>query len=395
MLLNKIILLAFALFFKPFNKNKNLWVYIGTQNNSVLPLLKYAKKTDHRKHIYITPFKTHIAELRKQGILAFKPSSLLGYYYTTRAKIIVTGTNSNLGGLGAKYLTNGKLIINVFHGIPIKKIVIERYNHKDKKHPKSLARYRIAHVNRKQKRLKRKFDRQIFLCATSELTQQLFAPCFGVDKEKLPIVGEPRNDILYSNTTNRDYLVKHISHSIQNFTTIFAYTPTWRDGEIWDTGIDFEKMNSFLLKYNCALIIRPHHFDKTFSDLDGTHSNIFISNSYSQEYNDAYNELVGVDVLISDYSSLIFEFLITNRPVLVYTPDYQHYKEMRGFLIKFDTHIPSNRLNNHQDLIQAMLNVINGDYDKNRYNKIRNMFHKYQDANSSKRVYDEINSRLQ
>jgi CDP-glycerol glycerophosphotransferase (TagB/SpsB family) len=291
--------------------------------------------------------------------------------------------------LSGKYLTNGRLIINIFHGIPIKQVALVNLNQKIKK-----SYLHTVHYNRKIKRLKRKFSNQIFLCATSELTQQLFSRVIGVDKEKLPIVGEARNDILYSNKTNRDYLVKHISRSMQDFTTIFAYTPTWRDKQTWDTGIDFEKMNSFLLQHNCALIIKPHHMDETFSYLDKTYSNIFISNARYQEHHDIYNELVGVDVLISDYSSLIYEFLITNRPILIYTPDYQHYKKMRGFLIEFDTHIPSKRLNNHQDLVQAMLNVINGDYNKDNYNKIRNMFHKHIDSNSSKRVYDEINSRL-
>ena len=265
---NKIILWVFWLIFSPFKKNKNLWIYAEEDNNTALPLLKYAQKTDHRKHIYITSFKTQIVKLRKEGILAFKPSSLLGRYYITRAKVAITSAGNRLGRV-----SNGRLIINIFHGIPIKKIAIENWNHKIKNTQKSYVR--IAYLNRKRKRLKRKLNNQICLCATSELTQQLFSRCFGVDKEKLPIVGEPRNDRLYSNKTNRDYLVKHISHSIQNFTTIFAYTPTWRDKEIWDTGIDFGKMNRFLLQYNCALVIRPHHFDKTFLDLE-THTQIFL-----------------------------------------------------------------------------------------------------------------------
>ncbi len=207
-------------------------------------------------------------------------------------------------------------------------------------------------------------------------------------------MGEPRNDILCTKHTNRNYIIKHIDASLKEFTTIFAYTPTWRDRQIWDTGIDFEKMNSFLLQYNCALIIRYHNLDNTFSDLSDNHSNIFISNSCIQEWSDAYNELVGIDVLISDYSSLIYEFLITNRPVLIYTPDYQSYKKMRGFLVKFNTHIPSKRLNNYQDLVNAMLDVINGIYDRENYNKIKNLYHKYTDNNSSKRVYEQISSNL-
>lgn len=387
---NKITLLVFWLISKFLPRDKNLWVYAEGDNNSALPLLKYAKTQDNRQHIYITPFKTQIAKLKKQGILAFKQSSLLGCYYITRAKVVIIA-NDSLADVN-KYLTSGTLIINVFHGIPIKNTTIEQYNHKMKN---TQTLFRTLSYHRKNQRCKRRLNNQILLCSTSELTQQLFSRCFGVDKDRLPIVGESRNDVLFSDKTNREHIIQNISPKMRDFTTIFAYTPTWRDEQSWDMDIDFAKMNSFLLQHNCALIVRPHHFDKTFENLDNTLSNIFISDSYHQEYNDVYDELVGVDVLISDYSSLIYEFLITNRPVLIYTPDYHNFRQMRGFLVDFDSHIPSKRLNNHQELMHAMLDVINGNYNKDKYNKIQNMFHQHIDGNSAKRVYKKINSILE
>lgn len=378
-------MLPFFAILSLFPRDKNLWAYGEGPTNSVLPLLKYAREQDTKKHVYITPFDSQVSRLRNEGIPVFKQHSFFGCYYIARAKVHVISRRT-IEDLN-KRLSRGALVVNLFHGILRPFVTVAFGSNLGKPQWK---------INKNKAKMKRLYGRYLLLCSSSELTQQLQSQNFLRDDiSTMPIVGMPRLDRLFSKKTDRSYIINNISKSLKKIDTIFAYMPTVRNYNNWDGGINFKKMNEFLLNNNSALIIRPHRLSKDFIFLDNSHySNIFVSTSYFKEWSDAIDELVGVDILISDHSSLGHEFLITGRPVLPYFPDWNKFIEVSKIYPKFESELPSNKIDNFDDLLDSMNCVIHKNYSYNKYRKIRRKYHFFQDGNSSKRVYESINKHL-
>jgi len=256
-------------------------------------------------------------------------------------------------------------------------------------------------IDRNKAKEKKIFNRYLFLSSTSKIVQQRQALFFSTSVDKLPIVGRPILDQLFSKKTNRKYIINNIDSSLKEFDKIFAYMPGLRSWRLpgknneppWDSEINFSRMNDFLTKNNSALIVRQHRLDEISLDLGETYSNIFLSSSYSQEATSAFDELAGVDVLISDCSSLTYEFLVTGRPILIYFPDYKENKDIVN-LEDFNSKMPSHLNKDFNELLVSMDDVIKCNYSYDKYNKILNQYHFYKDGNSSKRVYKYIEKYL-
>ena len=366
-----------------FPRNRDIWVYAEGPTNSVLPLLKHAKKRDSAKHIYITPFNSQVDSLRREGILAFHQYSILGCYYISRAKIHVI-SRRKIEDLN-KYLSQGALVVNLFHGMlrPFLNAVHVRESNQGKPQWK---------INKNRAKMKRLYDRYLLLCSSSTLTQKLQSQQFyRSELSTLPIVGIPRLDRLCKKQTNREYLIRHIDASLTAFDLIFAYTPTVRTGgSEWDNSIDFKKMNEFLLRYNSALIVRPHRLEKSPDFLNKAYSNVYASSSRDKDWNDVIDELIGVDVLISDHSSLLHEFIVSGRPVLPYIPDWDRLLEIGKLEVGFEQELPADRIDDFDQLLVAMHDVVSKTYSYERYKLIADRYHLYQDGKSSERVYDYV-----
>ena len=88
--------------------------------------------------------------------------------------------------------------------------------------------------------------------------------------------------------------------------------------------------------------------------------------------------------------SITHDYLLTKRPILIYTPDYETYKTRSKFIVDFKEAIPSQQIFGSKKLIEEMLIANSGNYCFEKYNSIRNLYHTYQDNNSSFRVYEEV-----
>ena len=164
--------------------------------------------------------------------------------------------------------------------------------------------------------------------------------------------------------------------------------PTWRKYE-WNHNINFNDMNNFLRSINSILYIRPHHLDSNFAKMKH-YSNIYILRYENYPSHDSHHDLLGTDILISDYSSITHDYLLTKRPILIYTPDYETYKTRSKFIVDFKEAIPSQQIFGSKKLIEEMLIANSGNYCFEKYNSILNLYHTYQDNNSSFRVYEEV-----
>jgi CDP-glycerol glycerophosphotransferase len=186
------------------------------------------------------------------------------------------------------------------------------------------------------------------LCAQSNYDIRTFSQAFSIDPSHIYLTGLPRNDVLTKSVQKtRDAIRKQ--WGVQEHQQLILYAPTYRDypvespffhPEIWDTLLD--------KKY--FLLYKGHHFaSKTTTDK--TYDNL----SQVSRFADIMPLLMGADILISDYSSVFFDFSILERPMFCYAPDLETYQEKRGLYLDLPAIFAhGNFFSREEELIRAI-----------------------------------------
>ena len=171
--------------------------------------------------------------------------------------------------------------------------------------------------------------------------------------------GYPRNDILYKYNEDKVNQIK-TSLNIPDDKKVICYAPTWRDDEFVDAGQVKFKLKLELNKLKEALsdeyiiLIRTHYFISNNLDLEGV-GDFAIDVS---KYDDIGELYLISDILITDYSSVFFDFVNLKRPILYYTYDLEKYENvLRGFYIDIHEEVPGPLLRTTEEVIDAIKNI--------------------------------------
>lgn len=174
------------------------------------------------------------------------------------------------------------------------------------------------------------------VCVSAENIRQIYASAFDIDVAKVSALGVPRTDMYFDQT-----VIKHKQDEILEKypkwkgKRIILYAPTFRDKNAkrseFKPDIDFDDL-SRRLGDNTVFIIAPHRF-MTEKILSKTYPNI-------QEIRDiSTGDLMFVsDLMVTDYSSVIFEYALLNKPIVFYCYDKAIYN--RGFYLDYDHDLP-------------------------------------------------------
>lgn len=176
--------------------------------------------------------------------------------------------------------------------------------------------------------------------------------------------GLPRNDILFIN--NVDDLKKKIINNMFDYNSkIVLYAPTFRK----DLSTSAYKFDFYMLKKELE-----QKYGGNFEILIKFHPNIrFLGKEFAEKFPNIYDvskhndmsELLAIsDVLISDYSSLVTDFILTKRPCFLYTPDLSDYLDDRGVYFELET-ITGEISLTEDDLMRSIRNFNQIDYEKN------------------------------
>ena len=251
------------------------------------------------------------------------------------------------------------------------------------------------------KLLEKKINSNIdYLFVNSDLLVKEYAGAFGVDKKVVYATGLPRTDWLLrlvndNQTVKKLFDIKiKISKSkniILDNKKIILYAPTFRDNEV-----DCPKLHIDILKLleelnkNTVLFLRLHPFvSKAFKREDLSERVVNVS-----DYPDL-NELMAVsDGLITDYSSLIFDYCVLNRPMYFYADDIVKFGlNDRGFYLDYNNELPGIIPNSEKDLGRIISRDLSGKEDeefKLKREEFVKKYYKWLDGNSAKRVYETI-----
>jgi CDP-glycerol glycerophosphotransferase len=206
--------------------------------------------------------------------------------------------------------------------------------------------------------------------------------------------GYPRNDILHS--PDRDQIAAIIRRrlGVPGDKKTILYAPTWRDDDYYDKGqykfklhLDLDMMRQ-RLKDEYVILVRTHYFIADSLDLGDLSE--FVYNV--SKYDDISELYLMSDILITDYSSVFFDFANLKRPMLFYTYDLEKYRDvLRGFYIDIEKELPGPLVYTTNEVIDAIINIeaIKKEY-KDRYEKFYSRFCGWEDGQASQKVVESV-----
>ena len=299
-------------------------------------------------------------------------ASLAGAYYLARCKVFLIGTA--LAGFTHyhKLLGDKHTIIQLWHGIPLKRIgkLFPPETHWQAETGKYSATICSSSI-----------DKQIM--------QQVFSPVKPVCVWQ---TGLPRNDFILGaeKLLPGDYQQELESLRVKlQGRNLVLYAPTWRDNSdnIYCFSIlEIAAIEKLMKRFNAVFAVRGHSNVRGKSILKSISNNILAVNDIP----DVNLILRKTDVLITDYSSIYIDFLITERPIIYFTYDKDSYVNERGFLYDLgDAFVAEPAVNFDQLLQHVELALASGVVDKPRYQKVKSLFHQH-DYDCGREVVENI-----
>lgn len=234
-----------------------------------------------------------------------------------------------------------------------------------------------------------------YMVSPSKFTSEKLCSAFNlkeVHKENCIIEqGYPRNDFLYNYTEDDVKRIKQKLGIDGINKKIILYAPTWRDnqhqagvGYTYKTEVDFDKLQKEL-QDEYIILFRAHYFVSNSFDFE-KYKGFIYNVSNLDDVNETY---VVSDILITDYSSVFFDYANLKRPMLFYMYDFEEYKdEMRGFYIDIDE-LPGEITKTEDELINAIRHTKNFEYNE-KYKKFNDKFNYLDDGQAAKRTVEKF-----
>lgn len=371
-------------------RNKKIWVlgstfgYRFADNPKYFYLYLHQHMKDMVRPIWISRDKSIVHMLRQKDYEAYYLKSFKGAWYCLRAKVYLY---DNYSKDICFTLSGGAIKINLWHGVPLKKIQKDNIFDKVRNPRNKLEKIRWS--------LRRMTDEKPsdYVLTTSEFLKPIFSSAFNT--KNTIICGYPRNDFLISDDIdiimNDDE--KRICNIIENKAIdnkILLYMPTFRDSEYrFFEVVSITKFEEFLKEHNLVFFVKLHPKSKLNDKFMEVQSEcIRIINSEQ----DPYPLLKLADVLITDYSSIYFDFLLKNKPIIFFSYDLDEYlMETREMYFDYVEMTPGEKAKNEDELEDAIVEALsrNNLYTEER-NKIKNMVFYLDTEISSETLYKKI-----
>lgn len=309
-------------------------------------------KIDNYKYYWITRSRSIYVKLLDKKIPVFMQYSLKSFFILLRAKkIIIDHFPADVLPWGETTLGNF-YYINTWHGSFFKKIGKQSL---DYGRNIKILNY-LGFTDSIQNKIKYllfdhllKFDE--FLIA-SKPHMELIKTCFKI--KKVILGGYPRNDALYDKS--RNYLYK--KHSFFLYKKIYLYAPTYRECDSVQLLFSkqfLKKLQIYLSDNQSLFLIKTHPLEKKILFEDDLPANII---NISKDCEDVFDVLKYTDCLITDYSGIYFDFLLTNKPTIFYNHDVDEYRAVcRDFFDDIKNNLFGFNAKNEQELLNLILSI--------------------------------------
>jgi len=371
-----------------FPRTDKIWLFGSGSGHSFSDNAKYlflysSSKSDVKCY-WISKNNKLVKELRGAGYDTYYAYSIIGLWLSLNSKVYIYDGRAN----GINFWTSFSAChINLWHGSPLKKldrdVDLQNSLYWQGFHGSGirrfLARFKIPEF----------FIKPSLMICTSDKVKCYLQSAFNIGN--VLTTGYPRNDIIF----NRELVYDQTSNNKELNGKVILYTPTWRDTdtESRQVLIDWERLNDLLLKENTVFYLKLHRHDKSIV-IDRDYTNIKVLNNDV----DVYPMFKDVDLLITDYSSIFFDFLLTDKPILFYPYDKESYlNNDRPMYDDYDSVTPGYKVLDFEQLyvkLELFFKNPKSLKEVDVYNKTKDSYHKYKDAKGSERTYKYIKEML-
>lgn len=345
--------------------DSHIWLFSSTDNSHYNYNSRYLFEYVKENLPEITPlFVINDPELRnslssKYGKQYFiETESIQGIRQALSAGVWFTSAGLPAYGTG---LHKKRLIINLWHGVPLKKIAL---------------------LDPNLKKTARIYFKKIFsenytcILTTSHELIPLMARSFAVSEDKIKVWGQPRNDGLFQKNDCREILGQ-LFPDLPEYTKTVLYAPTFRDyGQVQlfpFKDFDQKQLEAFLDEKNMLLFIRTHVAEQGSAAPYLGKRIRFLGNEQAEDVTGILNIF---DCLITDYSSIYIDYLLTDKPMIFLPYDRQQYLDGRGMNFDYDDVTPGPKPETFNDFLDAL--SPKEDFWKSERTRVNRLFNEIQ-----------------
>ena len=345
--------------------DSHIWLFSSTDNSHYNYNSRYLFEYVKENLPEITPlFVINDPELRnslssKYGKQYFiETESIQGIRQALSAGVWFTSAGLPAYGTG---LHKKRLIINLWHGVPLKNIAL---------------------LDPNLKKAARIYFKKIFsenytcILTTSHELIPLMARSFAVSEDKIKVWGQPRNDGLFQKNDCREILGQ-LFPDLPEYTKTVLYAPTFRDyGQVQlfpFKDFDQKQLEAFLDEKNMLLFIRTHVAEQGSAAPYLGKRIRFLGNEQAEDVTGILNIF---DCLITDYSSIYIDYLLTDKPMIFLPYDRQQYLDGRGMNFDYDDVTPGPKPETFNDFLDAL--SPKEDFWKSERTRVNRLFNEIQ-----------------
>jgi len=327
------------------------------------------RRGDGLQHTWIAsggPFPRTVATVAPYSLGYLRAAARAGYIVSNRQL-----PNNYRKRRGTTYL-------QTWHGTPLKRIGFD--NDRWKENPRGLDH------------MARDFAKWDFLVSQNPFSTEIFRRAFRFHGEILE-AGYPRNDILKSPDADATRARVRRELGIDDGVRAILYAPTWRDNLIDDRGalkfslaLDLDRVEA-ALGTDYRLLLRLHHVLRP-----GASAEVGPLAQNVSDYADIRDLYLAADVLITDYSSAMFDFAVSGKPIVFYCYDLDQYRDsVRGFYFDLEAEAPGPVCRTTQGVMDAIrdLDCVHAAYAA-RYGDFQARFCPFDDGGAAARVVNRV-----
>lgn len=304
------------------------------------------------------------------GMVGLKQGSTRWLKALARSKYLVN--NANFPSYFRK--RDGQIYLQTWHGTPLKMIGNDIRNNRTSKVYQDTMIREAGYWD--------------YLISPNPYCSAIFPKAFTTGARLLEL-GYPRNDRLSGFAHDQRQAIRQSLGVSDPNQTLVLYAPTWRDAERGSKGgweaVDYLNENS-QLPTGYTLLYRGH------ANTHASHKKRAADNVADVTlYPDVANLFIAADVLVTDYSSVMFDFSVTGKPIIFLTPDIESYERDRGFYFDFRSEAPGPILLSAPEVLEALTKLpkLSKDYAE-KYRAWRDKFNPKDDGNATARVIKAV-----
>ncbi len=306
-----------------------------------------------------------------------KPQSLKYFYYVARCGAWI----NNMRQPAWYEKRDGVIFLECWHGTPLKKLVFDMEDVHSASPEYKMTFYRQSRI----------WD---WLVSDNAFSTNAFMSAFLFPKEKILELGYPRNDLLYAPDKERRAAAVKEKLGIPADKKVVLYAPTWRDDDFYAPGqykfdlpLDLNIMEE--LKDRYFFVLRTHYFIADHLSLSDAQKEFVTDCS---RYNDIGELYLISDVLITDYSSVFFDYANLRRPILFYVYDFEKYRDtLRGFYFDMESRCPGPLLYTSREVADALkgIETVGAEF-ADKYRDFVNDFCYLDDGGAARRITEAV-----